>query len=48
MLRRGRPGAAVDLTSIHAVAVEADAAIYAAAKAAFILTSPRRAIQAES
>ena len=36
MLRRGRPGAVVNVASIHALAVEADAAVYAAAKAALV------------
>lgn len=36
MLRRGRPGAVVNVASIHAVAVEANASVYAAAKAALV------------
>lgn len=45
MLCRGRPGAAVDLASIHAFAVEAATAIYAASKGA--LVSPTRSVALE-
>ena len=45
MLRRGRPGTVVSVASIHALAVEAEAAAYAAAKAALVSLTRSAALE---
>ena len=45
MLRRGRPGVVVNMASIHAVAVQPNASVYAAAKAALVSLTRSAAVE---